>query len=294
MVRWKKPALALASVGLALALGLSGAAPEAAAAAQTYKVFAPLAFKPAAPPTCPASSGNSYAAGGAAQWDIVDNPVRPAHLHADKNLALRGYNSTSAAKGLVNYGSDDPTQPPQLATLFNPNRLPAFSGVYRANQWNWATSPAPGSAGGPILDWPVTVLGLATTPGEALRVPASGYDIGGGMEVLVLFADADSIAFKYTREDSVAPNGYLVHVDNICTDVNLLALYNSLNQGARYVYLGVQDHNVDYNLPNLPAGQVFGTARGGEVRVAVVDSGTFLDPRSCNEWWQIRPGHPGC
>ena len=294
MFRWKQPLAALASALLALTLGLSGAAPDAAAG-QNYKVFLPLALKPAtpAPPVCPTSSGNSYAAGGAAQWDR-DNPVRPAHLHADKNLALRGYSSTNAAKGLVNLGSDDPTQPPQFATLFNPSRLPTFSGTYRANQWNWGQSPNPGSAAGPITDWAVTVLGLATSKGEALRVPTSGYDLGGGMEVIVLFADADSIAFKYTREDSVAPNGYLVHVDNICTDPNLLALYNSLNQGTRYVFQSAQDHGMDYNLPNLPAGQTFGTARGGEIRVAIVDSGAFLDPRSCKEWWQVRPGHSGC
>jgi hypothetical protein len=105
------------------------------------------------------------------------------------------------------------------------------------------------------------------------------------MEVIVMFADADSVTFKYTREDSVGPNGYTVHVDNICTDPNLLAQYNAHDAGARYVY-----GSGGYNLPNLPAGQVFGTARGSEIRVAVVDSGAFMDPRSCNEWWQIRPG----
>ncbi|MCA9983872.1 MAG: hypothetical protein KDE59_06250, partial [Anaerolineales bacterium] len=79
-----------------------------------------------APPACPASSGNSYSAGTAYQFDL-DNPVRPAALHADKNLDLRGYavnTSSSFAHELVNYGSGDPTQPPQLATAFSPNRVP--------------------------------------------------------------------------------------------------------------------------------------------------------------------------
>ncbi len=293
----KKSFTIFVSLLLALTLGTTSSTPRAAAEpALTRRAFLPMVRKPAAappPPTCPISSGNNYAAGGAAQWDR-DNPVRPASGHADKNLGLRGYSSTTAPKTLIDHGSDDPNQPPQFATLFNPNRLPTFSNVYRANNWQWAPSPTPGTAGGPIGDWPVTVLGLATTPGEALRVPASGYDLGGGMEVIVLFADADSVAFKYTREDSVAPNGYLMHIDNICTDPNLLALYTSLNTGARYVFYSAQDHGVDYNLPNLPAGQVFGTARSGEIRVAIVDSGAFMDPRSCNEWWQVRPGHPGC
>lgn len=289
----QKPMRLLLSLVLLFAFA-AGANLPSAAAGENVKVYLPLIFKPAVapPPVCAPTSGNSYAAGGAIQWDR-DNPVRPTAAHADKNLALRSYSSTNAPKVLVNLGSDDPNQPPQLATLFNPYRLPTFSNTYRAHHWDWAPSPTPGTPGGPITDWPATVLGLATTAGETLRVPVSDYTIGGGMEVLVIFADADTIALKYTREDSVA-QGYLVHIDNICTDPNLLALYNSLDSGARYVYLGSPDHNVDYNLPNLPAGQVFGTARGGEVRVAVVDSGAFMDPRSCNEWWQIRPGHPGC
>jgi hypothetical protein len=111
------------------------------------------------------------------------------------------------------------------------------------------------------------------------------------MEVIVLYADPASITFKYTRDDSVQPNGYTVHVDNLCTDPNLLAAYHAADAdpGPRYIFFG--DHGFHYNLPNLPAGQVFGTARSGELRVAIVDTGAFMDPRSCGEWWQIRPGH---
>lgn len=276
----KKPSLAILALAFA-ALGLQAIAPPAAAGGN-YAIRLPLVFKPAAP-ECPAASGNAYSAGIAFQYD-TDNPVRPAWNHADKNLALRGYSGANAYRGLVNLGSDDPNQPPQLASLFSPNRVPGFSNTYRANAWNWDPSPAPGSPGGPITDWAVTVLGLQTSRGEALRVPASGYDIGGGMEVLVLFADLDSIALKYTREDSVGPSGYTLHVDNICIDPNLLALYAAHDGGARYVFQG---YPYGYNLPNLPAGQMFGTARGSEIRVAIVDSGAFMDPRSCNEWWQM-------
>lgn len=275
----------LALVSLSLVLLLAPAEVPLAVAAQTTRTYLPQLVKPGTS-GCPGSSGNSYQAGPAYQRD-TDNPVRPAYNHADKNLSLRGYSPTNASKGFVNHGSTDPTQPPQLATLFNPNRVSTFSSTHRANNWNWQPSPNPGSAGSAITDWPVTVLGMQTTGGEGLYVPTSGYDLGGGMEVLVLFADADTIVFKYTRDDSAAPNGYAVHVDNICTDPNLLALYNSLDSGARYVYQG---YPYAYNLPNLPAGRQFGTARGTEIRVAVVDSGAFMDPRSCGDWWLIRPG----
>jgi hypothetical protein len=131
---------------------------------------------------------------------------------------------------------------------------------------------------------------MQTTPGEGLYVPTSGYDIGGGMEVIVLFADEDTVALKYAREDSAGAPGYTVHVDNICTDPNLLALYNQLDDpnGPRYVV-----SNALYDLPNLSDGQPLGTARDTEIVVAIVDTGTFMDTRSCNEWWQIRPGYTG-
>lgn len=242
--------------------------------------------------TCPTTSSNSYDYGIALQYD-TDNPVRPAHLHADKNLALRSYSSTNPPlRELVDYGSDDPKQPPQFATLFQPHRVPPLVDFYRVHHWNWATSPDPGIPGDPITDYPATALGLQTAPGEILHVPESGYNIGGSptMEVLILFADEDSVTLRYTREDSSAPAGYTVHIDNICTDPNLLALYNTLDDptGPRYQY-----RNSSYNLPNLPAGKPFGTARSEDVVVAIADSGAFQDPRSCNEWWQIRPGYPG-
>ncbi|MGH2521661.1 MAG: hypothetical protein ACRDH2_04070 [Anaerolineales bacterium] len=244
-------------------------------------------------PTCPTSSGNNYAQGPVFQRD-TDNPVRPAWNHADKNISLRGYNlNTSESKSLVNVGSDDPTMPPQLRTMFNPDRIPPFSNVYRINNWNWAPSPDPGTRGDEVTNPPVTVLGLQTTPGETLQAPGSGYDIGGGAEVIVLFADSDTVALKYTRDDSAGPNGYLLHVDNICTDPNLLAKYNSLDNAVRNTYHGTPDNNLDYDLVTLSEQQAFGTARDSEIRVAIVDSGTTQDPRSCFEFWVWQYPAPG-
>ncbi len=241
---------------------------------------------------CPTVSVNQYSAGLATQFD-QDDPVRPAYNHADKNLALRSYAPNTDAglkRELLNYGSDDETQPPQLATLFYPHHVPTLGDFYRVHDWVWASPPDPGTRGGPIMDWPVTALGMQTTPGDILYVPTSGYSIGGGMEVIVLFADEDSVALRYAREDSAGAAGYTVHVDNICTDPNLLALYDQLDDpdGPRYVY-----PNASYDLPNLYDGQPFGVARDTEIVVAIVDSGAFMDTRSCNEWWQIRPGYSG-
>jgi len=311
-----KPKLPVCAIGLAViallvvattdtSRGSSLAGPAPAATVSSYPppgphVYLPLVDREIAPsptptytPACPTTSDNSYSAGIAYQHD-GDNPVRPAYNHADKNLALRGYTPNTDSglqRDLVNYGTDAPSQPPQLATLFDPYDVPPLSGFYQVYAWNWATSPEPGSRGEPLSDYSVTALGLQTTPGQPLYVPTSAYDIGGGMEVLVLYADEDTIALRYTREDSSGSQGYTLHVDKICTDPNLLAMYNTLDDpsGPRYVYS--QGHT--YDLPCLWAGQPFGTAKGTEIVVAIVDTGQFMDPRSCNEWCQIRPGYEG-
>jgi hypothetical protein len=109
-------------------------------------------------------------------------------------------------------------------------------------------------------------------PGETLHVPGSGYTIGSGYEVLVLYAAEDRITLKYTREDNVVV-GYTLHLEGICVEPSLLALYRARNVAGRE------------QLPALRARQAFGRAVGGEVGVVIRDSGAFMDPRSRNDWW---------
>ena len=104
--------------------------------AEPARVYLPLVFGSSSPPfACPTSSANSYASGTVTQYDL-DDPVRPAQAHADKNLALRGYTPNTDAglrRELVNYSADNPTRPPQVATLFQPARVPPLSGFYRVH-----------------------------------------------------------------------------------------------------------------------------------------------------------------
>lgn len=195
----------------------------------------------------------------------------PAEDHPDLNLALRGYVPTIAYLGLVDIGGDSDPGAPQLPGLFADNRTGAFSAAYRVYDWDWGCN----CRGGLIANPEVTLAGLAVAPGETIHVPDSGYTIGSGYEVLVLYAGPDSITLKYTRDDNVV-SGYTLHVGGVCVEPNLLALYQSLNDAGRS------------RLPALRAGQAFGRARGDEIGVAIRDAGTFLDPRSRKDWWQGR------
>jgi hypothetical protein len=195
----------------------------------------------------------------------------PAEEHPDLNLALRGYELTDAYKGLVDYSGGSDPGAPQLPGLFADNRTATFSNVYQVYGWDWECK----CRGSLITDWDVTLAGLAVTPGETIHVPDSGYSIGGGYEVLVLYATPERITLKYTPDDHVI-GGYTLHVENICVEPRLLALYQSWNDAGRG------------HLPALRAGQAFGRARGDEIGVVIRDNGAFMDPRSRKDWWQGR------
>jgi hypothetical protein len=229
----------------------------------TYYVYLPFINKP----ECQPILGESYNTGS------VNPPPtdRPAEEHADLNLALRGYELTNAFKGLVDIGGGGDPSAPQLPGLFADDRTGTFSNVYQVYDWDWGCN----CRGGLLTNWDVTLAGLATTPGETIHVPDSGRSIGSGYEVLVLYASTERIALKYTRDDNVIL-GYTLHIGNVCVDPNLLALYQESNSTGRG------------QLPALRSGQAPGRARGAEIGVAIRDNGTFMDPRSRNDWWRGR------
>ena len=206
---------------------------------------------------------------------VISAPTNPpAEIHPDLNLALRGYVSTTGTLGLVNYGGPSDPNAPQLYTLFGDNRVPVFSAVYQVYDWDWVNN----RRAAPISDWLVTLAGMVVTPTEIIRVPASGNDIGWqptGYAAMVLYAAPNRITLKYTREDNVVL-GYTIHIENICVEPSLLALYNSMNAAGRA------------RLPALFAGQGIGRAITTEIGVAIRDAGSFMDPRSRKDWWQGR------
>jgi hypothetical protein len=216
---------------------------------------------------CQPIPGESYG-----DFPVNGDPTNPpAEEHPDLNLALRGCEIADAYKGLVDYGGGGDPNAPQLPGLFADNRTATFSAVYQVYGWDWEHN----RRGALVTDPEVTLAGLATTPGETLHVPRSGYSIGGGYEVLVLYATSERITLKYTPDDHVIW-GYTLQVENICVEPSLLVLYQAWNEAGRS------------RLPALRAGQAFGRARGSEIGVVIRDNGAFMDPRSRKDWWQGR------
>jgi len=160
---------------------------------------------------------------------------------------------------------------PQLAGLFGDKRTPIVSGVYQAHNWNWGNN----SRGSTITDFEVTVAGFQVKPGEVIHAPKADYSIGQGYAVLVLYAGKERITLKYTGEDSVV-SGYTIHIDGVCVEPSLLALYEEKNKAGRG------------QLPALRAEQALGRARGNEIQVAIRDTGRFMDPRVRKDWWRGR------
>jgi hypothetical protein len=219
-------------------------------------------------PSCP-STGQRY--------DMVPVDGRYSghapNVSPDLNLTVRGWVTVNEHRGLVDYGGETDSGAPQLYGLFSNGRTPTFSSTHRVYDWDWANN----RKGALLTNWPVTLLGMATSPGETIHFPRrNGSDIYQGVWYgLVVYAEKTRITVHWARNDYVAP-GYGMHVENICVDPSLLAAYEQGNAGGRF------------SLPGLRDNQVMGTARGSEILVAMRDTGTFMDPRSRKDWWMGR------
>jgi hypothetical protein len=198
---------------------------------------------------------------------------RPAATHADLNLALRGYTPTTASLALVDLNGDTDPQAPQLASIFSPTRLPSITAAFQVFDWDWNCGDD-GCRGDPLTAWEATMIEAATEPSEPLYLPARGPEIhSGGYRALVLYAEPRRLTLAYTRRDG-ADHGYVLHLEDIQVDAGLVALYQQLDAAGRQ------------QLPALRNGERLGYAsRSGRIRLAIRDTGEFLDPRSRKDWW---------
>jgi hypothetical protein len=240
----------------------------------------PVVAEPVSDPLCPASSSAAFELIPIEGYALRDHP---AEVHGDLNLALRGYIPSGEALGLITYEGNTDGDAPQLAGLFEPNRAARIQSTYHVNDWIWDSSKCgghPRGCPGPpaATFWPVTLVGLATAPGEAIYPPERGAQIySGGYTAVVLYAEAHRITLGYTRRSSVAV-GYVVHLEDVCVNSNLVALY--------WAQLDAEGWNDTGRLPALRNNQALGQALGFEIKVAIRDAGSFMDPRSQKDWWR--------
>jgi len=204
---------------------------------------------------------------------VLEPPIdRPAATNPDLNLAIRGYLPITAPLVLLDVGGDTDPHAPQLAALFDPPRLPTFRAAHQVYDWDW-TCGADGCRGQPLAVPDVTLVAVATTPGEALFIPSRVPEIhAGGFRALVLYAEATRITLAYTRQDTPAV-GYLVHLEGIAVDSALVTLYAAQNASGRT------------HLPALHNNERLGVAAAETILVAIRDTGSFMDPRSRKDWW---------
>lgn len=226
--------------------------------------------------SCPTTSNQTYES---------IRPDTPAHRkisnpenNPEVNINLRGWGEVNEAKELINYGGDtDPNPPPSFGSVFS-GRWPKIVKTYIIYEWNWENNRS--NIGKPASPaWPVHLIGLDATSGEPLLGLKAGRSIFGDYSLMVLYASENSITFTHSTGDLAPPNddGYPIYFVDICVDPNLLAKYRSDNAGGRQV------------LPAIKPGQIFGYAKDTDVKVAIRDTGTFMDPRAKKDWWQFGP-----
>ncbi len=252
---------------LLLVAGLAVAHADDENARRTYRQFMPMAAGSKQPPplNCDLPDTNYPSLSVIGDPLTVDPDTNP-----NLNLGYRGYERVNAPRQLVTLGPVHDANAPQLPGMFADRRTPAITNTYQ--RYNWDSDC--GCPSGIESRWEATVLGLGTQRGETIYTPDSGYDIEGGHEYLVLYAGETDLTLHIGREDEFF--GYVIHIDGVCTDPDLLALYRRLHAEGRN------------SLPALRGHQAFGVAVGKEIQVAVRDTGSFMDPRSRNDWWQGR------
>lgn len=214
---------------------------------------------------------------------ILANPSTAAILEPtdpDINIRLRNprvspnlSDSTLGPIAKYHFGSDAEIDPraPQLNTLF-PGASESFSALYQLHEYNGTTLIPTNN----IDNWGSTLSGF-NSAGRTISVPASGYNIGGGYQVTILYLDESNgdLTLSYTAGEQGIVIGYSMHLLNLNINPELVSLYRE----------GVPQGKVIA----LPCGYNLGTSRS-ELQVSIRDTGTFFDVRSAYDWWQTLLG----
>lgn len=90
---------------------------------------------------CPTTSSQTYDVIGIQGGYYKSNALTDEN--ADFRLSILGYAPTTAPMTLVNYSGPADLHAPQMAGIFEPNRGPNITGVFKRYDWNWNESGPP-------------------------------------------------------------------------------------------------------------------------------------------------------
>ncbi len=178
----------------------------------------------------------------------------------------------------INVGGPTDNLAPQLNTLVGTvsNPDPVFTTLHTVKHWNSGSGLGPYIQADYTGNWGVTLAGVQAPAGAEIKVPHSGYTIDGeNHQVTVLYATDTDVTIHYGTQDSIAV-GYAIHLLDFNVSDELLAAYNENEANGRTTLI------------SLPCGYVLGTSNGS-VRVAMRDTGSFIDPRIGKDWWDHAP-----
>ncbi len=97
----------------------------------------------------------------------------PSVALAEVNLGVRGFIATTSTLGLVDSAGLFDEGAPQLNKILFDERIPTLVGAYQVYEWDSTCN----CRGAVQTEPSVTLIGIATTPGEILRAPRSSYYI---------------------------------------------------------------------------------------------------------------------
>ncbi len=121
--------------------------------------------------------------------------------------------------------------------------------------------------------WQATqAVGLNVSNNQNIYVPSSGYNLGGGAQVLVsnVNASAGTISLQYTLDAGFGGNRYDLHLSGIEISPEIVSAFSNREPG---------------QLPALPAFYNLGKAKNNELIVAMADTGTFMNLLERNDFW---------
>jgi len=230
--------------------------------------------------TCPYDSGQSIPLGGT-ETD-ANNAENRVPISQNREL----YDSLASTTGFNQIEDED------VLTLSKSDGGAVDSGVENMMGSMFGYKPKRLIAAYDPPDGGTYVLEVPVNPNNRdIKMPSTGYDIGGGMEAMVVFAAADRVTLHIGRHEyftgtktcangKTCSGGYWIYVKNICVDQQIQNAYNQV-KGAQ------ESAGANLNpiqLPMVRAGQILGKANGSSILVGVRDNGPFISIYKSDYW----------